>query len=136
MLSVIHHGDTPQGPDIVSALLTALHNLDHDQAGMYADMVRAALPREVWDQLEKQLKTETYEYLSDWARDNIAKGKAEGQAEGKAEAILAVLSARGIQVPDSFPDKIRKCHDLDRLDAWIRAAATAESAEALLTDDL
>ncbi|WP_433497755.1 hypothetical protein ACQP1K_22920 [Sphaerimonospora sp. CA-214678] len=140
VLSVIHHADTPQGPEILGALFTALHNLDNDQASMYADMVRAALSQEVWDHLEKQLKAENYEYLSDWARDNIARGKAEGKAEGraegKAEAILEVLSARDIEVPDSFRDKIRKCDDLDRLDAWIRVAATIESVDALLGEDL
>jgi hypothetical protein len=134
VLSVIHHADTPQGPEILEALLTALHNLDRDQAGMYADMVRAALPGEIWDHLEKHLKTETYEYLSDWARDNIAKGKAEGKAEGQAEAILTVLSARGIEVSEDVSEKIRKCHDLDRLAAWLRAAATVGSSDALLDD--
>ncbi|WP_182906914.1 hypothetical protein [Microbispora sp. H13382] len=86
------------------------------------------------------MKADTYEYLSDWARENIAKGRAEGQAEGKAEgkaeAILAVLAARDIQVPDEFRDKIRKCHDLERLDGWIRVAATVESADVLMDDEL
>ncbi|WP_432925517.1 hypothetical protein ACQPZZ_32895 [Microbispora sp. CA-135349] len=90
------------------------------------------------------MKTESYEYLSDWARENIAKGMAEGQAKGmaegkakgKTEAILTVLAARGIEVPDELNDKIRKCRDLDQLDAWIRAAATVQSADALLSDDL
>ena len=101
---------------------------------MYADMVRAALPREVWDHLEEHLKAETYEYLSDWARENIAKGRAEGKAEGKAEAILTVLSARGIEVSEDLSEKIRKCNDLDRLAAWLRAAATVDSSDALLDD--
>ncbi|MGI5158303.1 hypothetical protein [Microbispora sp. CA-102843] len=62
--------------------------------------------------------------------DNIAKGKAEGQAE----AILTVLSARGIEVPEDISEKIRKCHDLDRLAALLRAAATVDSSDALLND--
>lgn len=132
VLSVIHHADTPQGPEILEALLTALHNLERDQAGMYADMVRAALSGEIWDRLEKHLKTETYEYLSDWARDNIAKGRAEGQAE----AILTVLSARGIEVSEDVSERIRRCHDLDRLAAWLRAAATADSPDELFDREL
>ncbi|MFI7040968.1 hypothetical protein ACIBI0_30165 [Microbispora rosea] len=76
------------------------------------------------------MKSETYEYLSDWARENLAKGKAEGQSE----AILTVLSARGIEVSEDLSEKIRKCHDLDRLDAWLRAAATVDSSDALLDD--
>ncbi|WP_169951102.1 hypothetical protein [Microbispora sp. H11081] len=95
-----------------------------------------ALPGEPWDDLEKHMNVETYEYLSDWARENIAKGIAEGQAQAKAEAIMTVLAARDIQVPDEFKDKIRKCHDLDRLDAWIQAAVTVESSDALLDEEL
>ena len=84
------------------------------------------------------MKSETYEYLSDWARENIAKGKAEGIAEGiaegKAEAILTVLSARGIEVSDDFSERIRKCHDFDRLNSRLRAAATVDSSDELLGD--
>ncbi|GGO21880.1 hypothetical protein GCM10010116_44080 [Microbispora rosea subsp. aerata] len=78
------------------------------------------------------MKTETYEYLSDWARDNIAKGRAEGQAE----AILTVLSARGIEVSEDVSERIRRCHDLDRLAAWLRAAATADSPDELFDREL
>lgn len=81
--------------------------------------------------MEEHLKSETYEY---WARENIAKGKAEGIAEGKAEAILTVLSARGIEVSDDFSERIRKCHDFDRLNSRLRAAATVDSSDELLGD--
>lgn len=108
------------------------------------DMVRAALPGKIWDHLEKHVNTETYEYLSDWARENIAKGRAEGraeaQAEGKAEAmaeaVVIILDARNIQVPDELKDKILVCRDFDRLNAWIAAAATIESSDALLDEEL
>ncbi|TQS22737.1 hypothetical protein FLX08_07265 [Microbispora hainanensis] len=66
--------------------------------------------------------------------ENIAKGKAEGKAEGQAEGILTVLSARGIEVSDDFSERIRKCHDFDRLTAWLRAAATVDSSDKLLDD--
>jgi hypothetical protein len=95
------------------------------------DLVRGAA-REPWDDLEKHVNTETYEYLSDWARENIAKGKAEGQSE----AILTVLSARGIEVSTDLSEKIRRCCDLDQLDAWLRAAVTVESSDGLLDEEL
>ncbi|MEU8171278.1 hypothetical protein AB0C14_00240 [Microbispora hainanensis] len=86
------------------------------------------------------MNTETYEYLSDWARENFAKGRAEAQAEGKAEAmaeaVVIVLNARDIQVPDELKDKILECRDFERLNAWIAAAATIESSEALLDEKL
>ncbi|MFI9575266.1 hypothetical protein ACIG5D_27915 [Microbispora rosea] len=103
-------------------------------------MVRAALPGKIWDHLEKHVNTETYEYLSDWARENIAKGRAEAQAEGKAEAmaeaVVIILDARNIQVPDELKDKILVRRDFDRLNAWIAAAATIESSDALLDEEL
>ncbi|MEV0970498.1 hypothetical protein [Microtetraspora glauca] len=128
VLSVITHANTPQGPDILNALLKAVHDLDPYKGGRYADMVRAALPREIWEHLEKLMKTETYEYLSEWARNNIA----EGKAEGKAESILQVLSARDLEVPDDVRAEIGACTDIDQLDAWIRAAVAVESARDLL----
>ena len=90
------------------------------------------------------MNAETYEYLSDWARENIAKGRAEARAEARAEgkveamaeAVVMVLAARDVQVPDELKDKILKCRDLDRLDAWLRAAVTVESSDGLLDEEL
>ncbi|WP_433350907.1 hypothetical protein ACQP25_42175 [Microtetraspora malaysiensis] len=128
VLSVIAHATTPEGPDILNALLTAVHKLDPDRGARYADMVRAALPDKIWEHLEDLMQTETREFLSDWARDNVAKGKAEG----KAEAIFAVLSARGLSIPDDVRAAIGECSDLERLEAWIPAAVTVQSARDLL----
>jgi hypothetical protein len=93
-------------------------------------MVRAALPAEIWDHLEKAMKTERYEYLSEWARSNVA----EGKAEGKAEAIFTMLSTRGFEIPDDVRAQISDCDDLAQLDAWIRAAITTGSPWALLDE--
>jgi hypothetical protein len=131
ILSVITHADTPQAPEILNALLAAIHDLDPLQGDLSADMVRAALPLEIWEHLEELMKTESREYLSEWARGNVAKGKAEG----KAEAIFAVLSARGLEVPAEVRAEVGGCTDLARLDAWIRSAVTVDSARALLDVD-
>jgi hypothetical protein len=73
----------------------------------------------------------TREYKSDYARHYYGRGKAEGEAEGKAEGeakmLLAVLSARGIDVPEDARIRIAECTDLDQLEAWGRRAATADS---------
>ncbi len=61
-----------------------------------------------------------------------AEGKAEGEARGEAQAILAVLEARGLEVPAKVRKVVLSCTDLAQLDAWVRAAVTTPSAEALL----
>lgn len=58
-----------------------------------------------------------------------AKGKEEGLAEGRAEAILQVLDARGIAVSTTQRQEILGCHDLARLDRWLRRAALVSSAD-------
>nr|MDT0665135.1 hypothetical protein [Micromonospora sp. DSM 115978] len=89
-----------------------------------------------------------YVFQSDFARRHIAegearakaegeaRGKAEGEARGKAEgearAVLAVLEARGVDVPDGVRQDIASCTDLNQLDVWIRRAGTATTIEDLL----
>ena len=56
------------------------------------------------------------------------------QARREAEAILKVLEARGVAVSEAQRQEILACHDLDRLDRWIRRAALAASADEVLAD--
>jgi predicted transposase YdaD len=100
------------------------------------------------------LKTRPREYKSDFARRYYGEGKAEGRAEGKAEgkaegraegkaegkaegeakAILAVLAARGIPVPEEARLRIVECTDLERLEAWVPRAVIAESVDELFDE--
>jgi hypothetical protein len=57
-----------------------------------------------------------------------AKGEAKGRTEGRAEDVLKVLETRGIAVSEQLRDEILRCHDLDRLDLWLRRATLASSA--------
>ncbi|WP_150252801.1 hypothetical protein [Nocardiopsis deserti] len=61
----------------------------------------------------------------------IGRPSREGRAEGKAAAILGVLDARGIAVPDEVRDRITASSDLDELDRWVRRAARVDGAEDL-----
>jgi hypothetical protein len=65
-----------------------------------------------------------YEYQSDFARRYVAQGKAEGQAH----AILAVLAARGLEVPEPVRARITACTEPARLDSWLARAVTAAAA--------
>jgi len=44
---------------------------------------------------------------------------SDSPGAGEAEAVLAILDARGIEVPDHIRDEITNYQDYDRLDAWI-----------------
>ncbi|MGI5492678.1 hypothetical protein [Microtetraspora malaysiensis] len=94
------------------------------------------------------MRPETREFLSDWARDNAAKGKAQGRPEsfaegyargfargmvkGMAKSIFIVLDVRGLDVPDDVRAAIGECSDVEQLEAWVGAAVTAQSARDLL----
>lgn len=60
-----------------------------------------------------------------------AEGEARGEARGKAEGVLAVLQARGLQVSPQQRERIVASADVSQLDAWLRLAATATTADAL-----
>jgi hypothetical protein len=85
--------------------------------------------------LEEFMVIADYEFQSDFYRRRIkaaeAEGQARGEARGEAKAVLAILDARGIEVPDDLRDEVVNCTDLDRLDTWLRRAATADTIEDL-----
>ena len=66
--------------------------------------------------------------------EGLAQGKAEGRAEGIAESILKFLEARGVAVSLAQRQEILRCHDLDRLDRWLRRAALASSADEVMSE--
>jgi hypothetical protein len=71
-----------------------------------------------------------YEYQSDFARKYVA----QGQAEEAAHALLAVLQARGIAVPDAVRERILAQKDRERLRRWLEKAAVATSVAAVLDE--
>ena len=132
VLSAMAHGD--EGPDqkpVLEAFLTALSTLDHDHSTLYADVVLTALSAAARDYLEAIMTTTPYRYESDFARRYFDQGEAQGEARGKAQALLAVLGARGIEVPPEVHDRVANCDDLAQLDLWVTRAATATSVDEL-----
>jgi len=135
VLSAIAHGADPDRSKVLDALLSALTAVDPPLANLYCDLVLAALPEAAQHYLEGLVATGTYEYQSDFARRYFSQGKAAGEAKGKAageaKAVLAVLDARGIDVPARARARIAECSDIDQLDAWVRRAVTADSVHDL-----
>lgn len=91
--------------------------------GMVDEALRARLENRIMEHRE---------YRSELFRGIYKKGEAEGKAEGKAEDILTVLLARGIPVSETIRARILGCSDLDTLDAWLRRAAVASTAAAVV----
>lgn len=64
--------------------------------------------------------------------EGVLKGREVGLLEGKASAVIAVLVARGQSISPDLRRTILACTDERTLDAWLRKAATASSADELL----
>jgi hypothetical protein len=99
--------------------------------GVPTNLMRAVLSK------ERLMESELYrEIYGDGVTAGEARGKAEGEArgkaEGKAESILAVLVARDIPVSDAIRARVLGCTDVPTLDAWIRRAAVASTAAAVV----
>lgn len=132
VLSAMAHGGAhPDRDKIFHALLAGLEDTDAAHTTLYHDIVLAALPEAARHHLEDLMTTGTYEYQSDFVRKHVSQGietgEIKGRAEGRAEALLTILAARGIDLPDDIRNRITACTDLDQLDTWIRRAATALS---------
>ena len=56
-----------------------------------------------------------------------AEGRTEGEAAANARAVLTVLRARGISVPDAARERILAQKDPERLERWVERAAVAAS---------
>ncbi len=122
LLSVMAHGETEQGATIAEAVLSAVEGLDKDRANFYYDLVYNSLSEAARLELGKTMKG--YQYQSEFAKRYVA----EGRAENAAEAVLTVLQARGLAVPDAVRERILAQKDPERLKRWLEKAAVASSA--------
>ena len=75
------------------------------------------------------MSTRTWSYKSEYARRFYGQGRKDGRMEGRARAVLAVLDARGIEVPEAAWYQIMGCTDLHQLETWVRRAVTVSTIE-------
>jgi hypothetical protein len=129
VLSSMAHGDTEQGATIAAAVLSAIHGLDDDRVRFYYDLVYNSLNDAARRALETK-KMKGYEYQSDFAKKYVA----QGRAEEAARAVLTVLRARGLAVPDAVRERILSQKDPERLERWLEKAAVAASVAAILDE--
>jgi hypothetical protein len=135
VLSAIAHAALPDPTPVFEALFAALDVIDHDHANLYTDLVLTVLPAAAREHLEELMTTTGHRYQSDFARRYFSQGEAQGEligkARGEARAVLAILEARGVEVPDDVRATITGCTDPAQLETWIRRAATADKIEDL-----
>ncbi len=132
VLSAMAFGRNDTKLQVVRPTLEALARaqLDEERRKTYADVVYAALGRAARAALEAHMKSGQYEYSSWFAKKYVAEGKAEGEAK----ALLSVLAARGLQVPEVVATRVRECRDLEQLERWVRRAAVATSIDEVFRD--
>src|SRR5262249_37194973 len=131
-LSALAHGGRADPTPVFGAPLAALGVMDHDHAGLHTDLGFTALPAAARVWLEEFMTTAAYRHESEFARRLGSRFKAEGKAEGEASALVAILDARRIQVPDDVRAELMACTDTAQLEAWIRRAATADKIQDVL----
>ena len=148
LLSAVAHAHEPVAADIVEALPLAFARLDQGTMDGYLAMLKKALPRATWDHLEVLVMQQRVSFANvpispaiDRVRDQArtegrtegrAEGLTQGEAVGEARAILTLLDARGIAVSEAVRARILACTDLATLDRWVRRAATARTASAVV----
>jgi Uma2 family endonuclease len=66
---------------------------------------------------------EASRFIDEWVRDR-------GEARGRAQAILGVLAARGLAVPEGVRARVTGSTEVATLDRWLALAVTAASGEA------
>jgi predicted transposase/invertase (TIGR01784 family) len=100
--------------------------------------INALLVPAVGEQLREVVMTEGQRLIEKGRVEGEAKGEARGEArgeaKGRANAVLAVLTARGIAVPEPIRARIMSCTEVATLDAWLARAVTASSAAEVVAE--
>ncbi|WP_437854662.1 hypothetical protein [Sorangium sp. So ce363] len=135
VLSAMAHGQSEAAVAIGEAFFAAAPGLDEERRAVYGDLVLSSLNAAARRKLEAMMKS-GYQFQSEFARGYVAKGREEGIREGtlktKAHDVLAILEARGLEVPVEVRERVLASTDLDELDRWIRRAAVISDARELL----
>ncbi|MBI5489373.1 MAG: hypothetical protein HY905_18720 [Deltaproteobacteria bacterium] len=130
VLSALAHAPEPAGFTICKVAAEAVLSQRLPERYTCIDLMLSRLPAAARRALEDWMSA-THEYQSELFRRLVDQGRAEGEAKGKAEAILAVLAARGITVPEPLAAKVRACRDPAELDRLLRRAVLVGAAEEL-----
>jgi predicted transposase/invertase (TIGR01784 family) len=121
-------------PDGLEALGTVMRYIMSVSEQVTVQDIEALLVPAAGEQVREVVMTEAERLIAEGEARGEARGEAKWRAEGRANAVLAVLTARGLVVPDAIRARILSCTDIPTLDAWIARAATASSATEVVSD--
>ncbi|WP_250906173.1 hypothetical protein [Nonomuraea sp. NEAU-A123] len=113
-MSVMMHGHQRV---VTEAFMTAVGKLADGHASQYYEYGYrlASLPaRRI---MEEIMSSAAWPVYSPFAKEHFGKGELT--------ALIRVLEARGISVPQDAHDRIAQCTDRDQIEEWIDRAATA-----------
>jgi len=164
LLSAMAYGDGDEAIEIVEAALPAFANLDDKRSGFYLEILYNSINEAAKRLLEAKMKDYVYtspfavkhiQLGRDLGRDEGLKlgrdeglklgrdeglklGRDEGLKLGRDEgvklALLTVLSARSIDVPQATRERILAEKDITILERWLERAATASSLDDVLAE--
>ena len=126
LLSALAHGQTesadavPAAVEDALAVLEACRSLDAGLQVVYSDLLVGSVSQAVREAI--MTVPAGYQFRTELAIANQAKGRAEG----KAEDVLEALEVRGLAVTDEQRARVLSCTDVDQLRAWLRRAIVAE----------
>ncbi|HMS76414.1 hypothetical protein [Gordonia sp. (in: high G+C Gram-positive bacteria)] len=121
MLSAMAHYDVPGVLEALAATIAT----DSEHGYVYSELIWAVLSGAARVRWERLMTTTTWKHQSPFARKHFGDGEAKGRTEEAVVAVLTVLEARGIEVPEVVRDRVRGCDDLDLLQTWLSRSATA-----------
>jgi hypothetical protein len=132
VLSVMAHGGLRP---VVEGFVGGLGLMKPEYAPQYYEYAYNMAAPAVRSILGEMMSSSTWPVYSPFAREHFGRGKdegrAEGQVKGEAVAVLRVLAARGVEVPEEARERIGACADLRQLDVWLDRASVATSVAEL-----
>src|SRR5262249_14618778 len=110
VLSALAHGDGPESALVLDSLAVALRSANPEHIDLYAGAVSATLSEAARTYLEAIMSNGEPLYHYPPFQRSYDRGQTEGwvagQANGEAHALLEILDARGLKVPDATRDRI------------------------------
>src|SRR5690606_29718910 len=141
-LAAITHAAEPAVNAILKALSTALRDVPEDIADPIVEFTAQGLGKHPAKHLWRNLVAVDLSFYKSYLIEEIreearvearVEGRAEGRAEGEtrraAEDVLAVLTERGLDLPEAARERITGCDDPRTLSRWLRRAVTAPTVE-------